>query len=414
MARTIQTIESLPLDRRSFVAASALLGASVILNPAQAWADEEDEETEEERREREEKEAQEKAEKEAKEAEEKAAREAQEKAEEKIAEAEKLAEQIVEAEDALAKSEEAYHKALDDHEQALADHEQALAAVEEAKEALAEANARIEAGQKILAERARKMYRDGQATSFDLILGATTFEEFARNWSLLAMLNDSDADLVRTTKLERAKAEELKAELEEQEARADESIDEAERVTEEAEKLKDEAEQTLLDLQELLEQVDAEVDALLEKAHMERATVAFEGSKRIYTYTSEITRDVPSYEEVCEYALSKKGCPYVWGAEGPDSFDCSGLVRWAYLQIGMSLPHQTEALYHRADARLPVSEARPGDVLWRGDGDGFNGHVGIALNEGGTHYVHAPNFNTVVRDTDDLSYSGFTHCLRFV
>lgn len=414
MARTIHLIPSPSLDRRSFVVASAVLGASVVLSPTCAWADEEDEETEEERKAREEREAQEKAEKEAKEAEERAAREAQEKAEEKISEAEKLAEQIVEAEEALAKSEEDYHKALDDHEQAVADHEQALAAVEEARKGLEEANARIEAGQKILAERARKMYRDGQSTSFDLILGSTTFEEFARNWSLLAMMNDSDADLVRKTKLERAKAEELKAELEEQEARASETIDEAEKITEEAKELKDEAEQTLKDLQELLEKVDAEVDALLEKAHMERASVAFEGSKRIYTYTSDITRDVPSHEEVCEYALSKMGCPYVWGAEGPDSFDCSGLVRWAYLQIGMSLPHQTEALYHRADARLPVSEAKPGDVLWRGDGDGFNGHVGIALNEGGTHYVHAPNFNTTVRDTDTLSYSGFTHCLRFV
>lgn len=414
MARTICSVSPLPLDRRSFVAASAVLGASVVLNPTRAWADEEEEESEEERKEHEEREAQEKAEKEAKEAEEKAAREAQEKAEEKISEAEKLAEQIVEAEEALAKSEEDYHKALDDYDQTVADHEQALAAVEEAKAGLEEANARIEAGQKILAERARKMYRDGQSTSFDLILGSTTFEEFARNWSLLAMMNESDTDLVRTTKLERAKAEELKAKLEEQEVRAGETIDEAEKIAEEAKALKDEAEKTLLDLQELLEQVDAEVDALLEKAHMERATVAFEGSKRIYTYTSEITRDVPSHEEVCEYALSKMGCPYVWGAEGPDSFDCSGLVRWAYLQIGMSLPHQTEALYHRADARLPVSDARPGDVLWRGDGDGFNGHVGIALNEGGTHYVHAPNFNTTVRDTDTLGYSGFTHCLRFV
>ena len=43
------------------------------------------------------------------------------------------------------------------------------------------------------------------------------------------------------------------------------------------------------------------------------------------------------------YACSRIGCPYVWGAEGPDSFDCSGLVTWAYRQLGIELPHQSES-----------------------------------------------------------------------
>ena len=108
-----------------------------------------------------------------------------------------------------------------------------------------------------------------------------------------------------------------------------------------------------------------------------------------------------------DYAMSRIGCPYVWGAEGPNAFDCSGLVRWAYLQVGISLPHQSEALYNCASWRGPVSEARPGDVLWR------SGHVGIAVSYGGSHYVHAPTFGAYVRDTDALSWSGFTHALRF-
>ena len=110
---------------------------------------------------------------------------------------------------------------------------------------------------------------------------------------------------------------------------------------------------------------------------------------------------------VVGYAMSKIGCPYVWGAEGPDAFDCSGLVRWAYLQIGMSLPHYTESLFASATNRVPVSEARPGDVLYR------PGHVGIAVGYGGVPYVHAPTFGAYVRDTDALSWSGFTYALQF-
>ena len=107
------------------------------------------------------------------------------------------------------------------------------------------------------------------------------------------------------------------------------------------------------------------------------------------------------------YACSRIGCPYVWGAEGPDSFDCSGLVTWAYRQLGIELPHQSEAQMARATRVLSVSEARPGDVLWR------YGHVGIAGGYGGTPYVHAPTFGAYVRNTDSLSWSNFTNALQF-
>lgn len=110
---------------------------------------------------------------------------------------------------------------------------------------------------------------------------------------------------------------------------------------------------------------------------------------------------------VVAYAMSKIGCPYVWGAEGPDSFDCSGLVRWAYLQIGMSLPHYTESLKASATNIVAVSQARAGDVLYR------YGHVGIAEVAGGVPYVHAPTFGAYVRDTDALSWAGFTAALQF-
>ena len=119
------------------------------------------------------------------------------------------------------------------------------------------------------------------------------------------------------------------------------------------------------------------------------------------------SRPVGSYDSVVGYAMSRIGCPYIWGAEGPDSFDCSGLVTWAYRQVGMYLPHQSEAQYAAAARVVSVSEARPGDVLWR------YGHVGIAVSAGGSHYVHAPTFNAYVRDTDPLSWAQFTNAMQF-
>jgi len=85
----------------------------------------------------------------------------------------------------------------------------------------------------------------------------------------------------------------------------------------------------------------------------------------------------------------------------------SGLVTWAYRQLGIELPHQSEAQMARATRVVSVSEARPGDVLWR------YGHVGIAGGYGGTPYVHAPTFGACVRNTDSLSWSNFTNALQF-
>ena len=62
-------------------------------------------------------------------------------------------------------------------------------------------------------------------------------------------------------------------------------------------------------------------------------------------------------------AKGKLGAPYVWGAAGPSAFDCSGLIVWAYKQLGMSLPHSSATL---STMGRPVSKAalQPGDLVF--------------------------------------------------
>ena len=62
-------------------------------------------------------------------------------------------------------------------------------------------------------------------------------------------------------------------------------------------------------------------------------------------------------------AVTKKGLPYVWGATGPNSFDCSGLVQWAFKQLGVNLPRTSAAQSHFG---TPVSRSqlRPGDLVF--------------------------------------------------
>lgn len=66
--------------------------------------------------------------------------------------------------------------------------------------------------------------------------------------------------------------------------------------------------------------------------------------------------------KVLQYAMTFNGYPYVWGASGPDSFDCSGLVMYAYAHFGIRLPHFSGA-QAAMGVEVPPSDMRPGDVL---------------------------------------------------
>jgi cell wall-associated NlpC family hydrolase len=90
-------------------------------------------------------------------------------------------------------------------------------------------------------------------------------------------------------------------------------------------------------------------------------------------------------------ALAQRGKPYVWAAAGPGSFDCSGLVQYAYKAAGVSLPHssRSQASMGRAVSR---GELQPGDLI------AFYSpvsHIGIYIGNG--QMVHAPTSGDVVK-----------------
>ncbi|MFF5144506.1 NlpC/P60 family protein [Streptomyces sp. NPDC013157] len=104
------------------------------------------------------------------------------------------------------------------------------------------------------------------------------------------------------------------------------------------------------------------------------------------------------------YAYSKLGSPYVWGATGPDAFDCSGLAQAAYRSAGVSLPRTTYAQIN-AGRRVSRSELQPGDLVFFYSGIS---HVGIYIGNG--QMIHAPNPSAPVRiaPIDEMPFAGAT------
>ncbi|MEJ1196508.1 MULTISPECIES: NlpC/P60 family protein [unclassified Streptomyces] len=90
-------------------------------------------------------------------------------------------------------------------------------------------------------------------------------------------------------------------------------------------------------------------------------------------------------------ARSALGKPYVWGANGPTGFDCSGLTQWSYAQAGVGLPRTSQA-QSGAGQRVSLAQARPGDlVAYRDDAS----HIGMYVGDG--QVIHAPYPGAPVR-----------------
>jgi cell wall-associated NlpC family hydrolase len=88
-------------------------------------------------------------------------------------------------------------------------------------------------------------------------------------------------------------------------------------------------------------------------------------------------------------ALSRLGRPYVWGATGPDQFDCSGLTQWSYARAGIHLDRTTyQQIYDGVP--VPRSQVRPGDLVFP-----TSGHVQLAI--GNNLVVEAPEPGATVR-----------------
>jgi cell wall-associated NlpC family hydrolase len=93
---------------------------------------------------------------------------------------------------------------------------------------------------------------------------------------------------------------------------------------------------------------------------------------------------VPELTTALRAAESRQGLPYVWGAAGPSSFDCSGLVQWSFAQAGVAMP-RVAADQARTGPAVPVTELEPGDLLFYHTdptAPGYISHVAIYLGNG--------------------------------
>ncbi len=300
----------------------------------------------------------------------------------------------------------------------------AQARMDEAQGRIDSASSRISELQDKLGNRARSMYRSGSSTFLDLLLGATTFQAFASNWDLLNDMNQNDADMVEETKTLRSEVESEKAVYEEQRNVAAQKAEEAEAVKKEAESLVSQMQDTYNSLSEEAAQLLAEEEAAREAAALAAAQAAEEEARR---QAEEEERRQQAFRRQLRWKLGWRlwlrrqfrrqlerwlrssgggssnnskpqtvggtavdraygelGKPYSWGAVGPDSYDCSGLV--SYCLLGRHSRLGTAASFM---GYTRVSNPKPGDICCN------DHHCGIYIGDG--QMIHAPRTGDVVK-----------------
>jgi peptidoglycan DL-endopeptidase CwlO len=276
------------------------------------------------------------------------------------------------------------------------------------------ARGNLKASQRVIRKRLVSLYTSDQDSTIEVILGSRSLDDMITRIDSAKNVTSLDArvasEVVQFRHLvvehrhqlavERAQQERLVAERAAAKASIESKIAEQQRLYA---SIKGQIAQMVAAQQARQLQMARMAQARLIAQHQQAQQAAQDtvvGVSAVAPDSVTVVAPPPTYGGVVGVAMSQLGTPYVWGGSSPGGFDCSGLVMWAYGQVGVSLPHSTYALFAMG---VPVSrdELAPGDLVFF---DGV-GHVGIYI--GGDEFIHAPHTGDVVKisSLDDPWYS---------
>ncbi len=260
--------------------------------------------------------------------------------------------------------------------------EQAIAAT--ADRAVADAQSRLAALSTQMGQVARSAYTTNPS-DFSALLTSSSPEDFLAQVSTLDAIAGHTNDLVDQV----AEAARVAAEAQAADATAASA----------AQQTLDQVTAQQAELQQQIADYQAQYDALT-SAQQQQVIAAHSGAEVAAPRTVVASSEVA--QTVVDAAMAQRGSPYVWGAGGPDSFDCSGLTAYAFAAAEIALPHSSAA-QARMGSAVSRADLEPGDLVY------FYSpvsHIGIYIGNG--MMVHAPTSGDVVKvsSVDMAGYAG--------
>ncbi|MET7382423.1 NlpC/P60 family protein [Streptomyces sp. NPDC005526] len=231
-----------------------------------------------------------------------------------------------------------------------------------------------------LGSMAAGQYRTGGIDPSVQLFLSSDPDDYLDKASTLDQLSSQQVDALK-------KIQDKQRELAQERAEAAEKLKDLASTRTELGKKKTEVQSKLAEAQKLLNSMTAKEKAEL-AAEQARATRASERSVLDGNTPPASGRAGAAFSA----AQSKIGSPYVYGATGPSSFDCSGLTSWAYAQAGVSIPRTSQAQANIGTRIYSQSQLQVGDLVFF-----FNDIHHVGLYAGNGQILHAPRTGTVVR-----------------
>ncbi|NYH76727.1 cell wall-associated NlpC family hydrolase [Actinopolyspora biskrensis] len=271
---------------------------------------------------------------------------------------------------------EKYKRAKDDHEARMSELDEAKAAEAEAKKAADRARAEEEKFRGQVDELTSSVYRGSRMNQLSALMASESPDSFLDRASIMDELARDNQQAVSAVSSATEKAEAAERKAREARERAAEAEQEAARLQEEISEKKSKMEERVSEVEEHIEELSQEEQESLSG-----------GGQTDYDYAG----GSGSAAGAVQAALSKQGSPYVYGADGPSQFDCSGLMYWAYAQAGVDLPRSSSA---QAQVGKPISasQLKPGDLIFY-----YSPVSHVSMYVGNGKAVHAPTSGQVVK-----------------
>ncbi len=250
--------------------------------------------------------------------------------------------------------------------------------------------------QSMINKRFASVYRQGGTSFLEALLNSKNLDQFLYYLELFERQSDQDVKIMDQLKS-------IKKDIEIQSAGLLEKERKQRELVAEVKSKKDEIAAQLKVKNDLLAQVKGQLAELRKKQRAEQAELR----KKFAAMPIQVSRG-GSRSGIIGIAMSLLGRPYVYGAGGPGSFDCSGFTSYVYRQVGVSLPHSAAGQYG-CGTHISRDELQPGDLVFFAHG-GYISHVGIYI--GGSSFIHAPRTGEVVSIMGLSQHAGYVGAAR--